>query len=128
MNSNLYKAPTIVGHNLRLKTLSVCCLLITLTLSSASYGHQGHIDQAASIACVDKKLSEACSYQNVHQDLYKGSCRSIMEKMICVRNEPIQKLETSFFEEQVTEEQVSEHQHFEHSHKSHEKQTTTSDH
>lgn len=71
--------------------LRILWVLSIVCASSNLLAHQGHVDDAATTACQNKTLSSQCSYQNSHRDLYKGYCRSIMDKMTCVRNQPIEK-------------------------------------
>ncbi|MFT2089762.1 hypothetical protein [Paraglaciecola sp. 2405UD69-4] len=60
-----------------------------------AYAHSGPLNELAIKACVQKQRSKACRYQGVHNDLYIGTCQHMAESLLCVRNQPIQQLDTS---------------------------------
>jgi len=65
-------------------------ILHSLCFSNSVLAHQGHIDAAAALVCEQKKVADECEYQNQRADIYKGSCRLIMDTMMCVRSKPIE--------------------------------------
>jgi hypothetical protein len=67
--------------------------------------HSGHINEKAVEACTEKARSEACQYNGGHDDLYIGSCQYMSTTLMCVRNQPIQKIESTEVESKET------HQH-----------------
>ncbi len=72
--------------------VSKSLMLLTFALllpASYSYAHSGSTTKAAWDACDNKSKSESCEYSGAHDDLYRGTCQSISQSMICVRNEPI---------------------------------------
>lgn len=71
-------------------------LFFTLLLSFPTFAHQGHIDDAAVLACNDKKVTDYCEYKNQVADRYKGSCRLMLETLMCVRNQPIERANNIF--------------------------------
>ncbi|MDP5039418.1 MAG: hypothetical protein NWQ26_00910, partial [Paraglaciecola sp.] len=48
------------------------------------------------LACNDKKVTDDCEYKNQVADRYKGSCRLMLETLICVRNQPIERANSIF--------------------------------
>ena len=79
-----------------------------LIASSSSYAHSGPMNKLALEVCEKKEKSQACQYEDGHSNLFIGSCQYISEKdLICVRNKPIQKVET---EKTETEEDLG-HNH-----------------
>ncbi len=42
-------------------------------------------------ACDGLTLGAPCSFENATHDTYRGSCRSISEALVCVRNQPIER-------------------------------------
>lgn len=84
---------------------TVVTLLFTTTLVQA---HSGPLSEIAVKACDIKSRSQSCQYEDGHQNLYIGSCQYMSETLMCVRNQPIQKIETDNTNEQDTAE---EHKH-----------------
>jgi hypothetical protein len=72
----------------RLPTVIVTCLLI----ASYAQAHSGHLNEKAVSVCHDKARSDDCQFEGGHQDLYIGSCQYMSDALMCVRNQPIQKL------------------------------------
>ena len=70
---------------------TVVTLLFTTTLVQA---HSGPLSEIAVKACDVKSRSQSCQYEDGHQNLYIGSCQYMSETLMCVRNQPIQKIET----------------------------------
>lgn len=60
-----------------------------LLLSGITFAHEGHNSSVPWQACEHKSLGEFCEYQNSKQDIYRGSCRKVVDDLICVRNKPI---------------------------------------
>ncbi|MEL0660377.1 hypothetical protein V6255_14655 [Psychromonas arctica] len=82
---------------------TVVTLLFTTTLVQA---HSGPLSEIAVKACDVKSRSQSCQYENDHQNLYIGSCQYMSETLMCVRNQPIQKIETN-----DNESTTKEHKH-----------------
>jgi hypothetical protein len=76
--------------NLIKRLPNVLCLFIATT--GILYAHDGHHISKAWEACEEKKLSDACSYTLQQNKQYNGTCRAVAEALICVRNQPIEKL------------------------------------
>ncbi|RVU84617.1 hypothetical protein EOL70_10170 [Leucothrix sargassi] len=53
--------------------------------------HSGAPNGAALLACEAKERSQACQYEGAHSDLYIGTCQYMPDRLLCVRNQPIQK-------------------------------------
>ena len=85
------------------------CLLalgvISLFVSNAALAHSGPLNKLALQACTEKARSQACQYEGVHNDLYIGTCQYMSSALMCVRNQPIQKIE----DEQPASDQTHEH-------------------
>jgi hypothetical protein len=67
-------------------------LIIMLSISYSVQGHEGHANPNSVKACHEKELSNSCEYILGKSKLYKGTCRLMSEKMMCVRNQPIEVL------------------------------------
>jgi hypothetical protein len=63
--------------------------LLLLGLSLNLWAHEGHSNTKAVEACHEKELSSGCAYI-LGKKLYKGSCRVIANKSMCVRSAPIE--------------------------------------
>ncbi|GAC16124.1 hypothetical protein [Aliiglaciecola lipolytica] len=61
-------------------------------LSLTSIAHQGHVDDTALQACVDKTKSQSCGYVSSSLQLHLGSCQQFKEHLICVRNKPFESI------------------------------------
>lgn len=55
--------------------------------------HSGLLNGAAVKACADKVKSQSCKYEGGHNDLYIGSCQYMADDLMCVRSQPIQKID-----------------------------------
>jgi len=62
-------------------------------ISVATYGHDGHLNDAPWRACDDQQIGDPCAYENAAKDVYRGTCRSMSDALMCVRNQPIEKSE-----------------------------------
>ena len=56
-------------------------------------GHADAVDRAAWTACETAALTDACEYTDHHGALYRGSCRSMSNTLLCVRTEPIERVD-----------------------------------
>jgi len=73
-------------------TLFMRLISLTIALAAcASYAHDGHNSPVPWQACDNKHPGDPCEYSNTSQDLYRGSCREVEHKLLCVRNQPIVK-------------------------------------
>lgn len=41
-------------------------------------------------ACEAKKTNDPCSFENLDHDVYRGTCQSMSNALVCVRNQPIE--------------------------------------
>ncbi|MBB1350231.1 MULTISPECIES: hypothetical protein [unclassified Pseudoalteromonas] len=55
--------------------------------------HAGPLNGVAVKACADKVKSQSCKYEGGHNDLYIGSCQYMADDLMCVRSQPIQKID-----------------------------------
>lgn len=65
-------------------TILLATLCPTLVLA-----HEGHVHSLATQACAGKEKMQTCQYTPDNKHLYQGSCQSISETLMCVRNKPI---------------------------------------
>ncbi len=74
----------------------VCALFAawTAVLPLAS-AHQGHSDRAPWEACDDRALGAPCHWENEAHALHIGTCRSVADALVCVRQRPIVRVEPS---------------------------------
>ncbi|MCQ8877241.1 hypothetical protein NQT69_04195 [Pseudoalteromonas shioyasakiensis] len=74
--------------NFLIKLFSTCLLLPT---SFATLSHAGHGTQAPWQACEEKQLNQTCSYES-HDAKATGTCQAMNQVLMCVRNQPLEKL------------------------------------
>lgn len=78
------------NHSRRANT---CALILIISVGLAAIlappadAHQGH-NHAPWRACESSQLGEACQWTS-HQLLYRGTCRGVQSRLVCVRNKPI---------------------------------------
>jgi hypothetical protein len=73
--------------------IALFCMVIasfTLLAHNPAFAHAGNLDQAPWHACEGLSLSAACSFENAAHDTHRGTCRSIADSLLCVRNQPIE--------------------------------------
>lgn len=63
---------------------------LTCLLTPVAGAHDSHTDDAMFRACDGKQLGTECSFENAHHDVFRGSCRSMSDTLVCVRNRPIE--------------------------------------
>tara|TARA_R110002060_G_scaffold77660_1_gene89406 strand:+ start:717 stop:1028 length:312 start_codon:yes stop_codon:yes gene_type:complete len=68
-------------------------ILASFLTANYSYAHAGPLNKLAVSACENKNKSNACSYEGTHNDLYIGTCQYMANDLMCVRNQPIQKIQ-----------------------------------
>ena len=56
---------------------------------SISLGAHEMVYEAPWEACEEAVRSDQCAYQNGDGDLFRGTCQSFNEALMCVRNQPI---------------------------------------
>lgn len=76
-------------------TITVFFVMTFIILNHNAQAHSGHLNEKAINACIDKTRSASCQFEGSHNDLYKGSCQYMVQTLSCVRNEPIQKIQTN---------------------------------
>jgi hypothetical protein len=75
---------------IRAYKLRTVLLMLVMSVSCTLHGHEGHANVRAVTACPEKQLADSCSYILSENKLHKGTCRSMAEKLMCVRNQPIE--------------------------------------
>lgn len=77
----------------------ISLLILLCVFSSSLYAHSWPLNKVSLKACIKKKKSQVCEYQGSHNDLYIGTCQYVSEnKLICVRNKPIKKINSNIIE------------------------------
>lgn len=74
-----------------------CRLLgaLCITFSTTAIAHDGHTNDKPWLACDARQIGDSCAYKNSANDVYRGTCRLMQEHLICVRNQPIEKADSS---------------------------------
>jgi hypothetical protein len=67
--------------------------IVSLLLVNNAYAHSIPLNKIAVKACENKARSATCEYEGGHHDLYIGTCQHMSSDLICVRNQPIKKIE-----------------------------------
>lgn len=73
--------------------LLLLAAITVLLIPSYVNAHSGPLNAIAVKACNEKEKSDACEYEGGHNDLYIGTCQYMASALMCVRNQPIQKVE-----------------------------------
>lgn len=61
-----------------------------LMASPTVQAHEGGFGNAVMWqACEAKKIKDPCSFENLDRDVYRGTCQSMSDALVCVRNQPI---------------------------------------
>lgn len=80
------------------KLNTIKSVLFTFSLISIPLpilAHSGHTHKAPWEACFDAKKDQTCEYKNADKDIFKGTCQVFSERLMCVRNSPIIKANSS---------------------------------
>ena len=64
--------------------------MIGVLMAPVASAHGNH-NQAPWQACESAERNAACSFEDGHGSLYKGTCQSFNDKLMCVRNQPVVK-------------------------------------
>ncbi|MEL0632589.1 hypothetical protein V6237_07400 [Pseudoalteromonas carrageenovora] len=76
--------------------INKCCLslfgMALLVPSTFLNAHSGPLNAIAVKACANKVKSQSCRYEGGHNDLYIGSCQYMADDLMCVRSQPIKKI------------------------------------
>jgi len=86
-----------------LKDIFSSTTLSLLLVTSYAHAHSGHLNEKAVSVCENKVRSDTCQYEGGHHDLYIGSCQYMSTTLMCVRNQPIQQIDST--------ETTSDHHH-----------------
>ena len=87
-----------------IKKLTIHSVIFVLaSLALQSQAHQGSHSDAPIVACKEKKLTNQCEYSNHDGDIYRGTCRSFSDVLMCVRNKPIIKAKKAAITESAQE-------------------------
>jgi len=73
------------------KTSVYSCLFLSIAaFCSPTLAHGPHVNSKPWAVCAQAKLGDVCSYTVHETRLYKGTCRSMSDTLMCVRNQPIE--------------------------------------
>lgn len=95
--------------------LAGLCLAVLLP-SVVAHAHRGMHNVGANKACAQQELGDDCSWTDAEHSRYIGTCRQVSEALLCVRNQPIQRLSASATSDSQAEHELGEHSHDAHSH------------
>jgi hypothetical protein len=58
----------------------------------AAWAHEGGLgNEVMWRACDGRQIDDACSFESVDHDVFRGTCQSMSKALVCVRNEPIER-------------------------------------
>ena len=64
---------------------------LLVVMSVVTLAHDGHVNDAPWRACDDLRVDDPCAFENATRYVYRGTCRSMSDELMCVRNQPIEK-------------------------------------
>ena len=64
-------------------------VLLFAGASRPALAHDGHTDRAPWDACSGRSLGERCAWDDAAHDLHIGTCRGVVQSLVCVRNRPV---------------------------------------
>lgn len=67
----------------------VGAVVLLASASRPALAHSGHTDRAPWDACSGRSLGERCAWDDAAHDLHVGTCRSVAQSLVCVRNKPV---------------------------------------
>ena len=65
------------------------CFGIRSWMPQLAHAHSSLINNKAWQVCENQEKSDACGYTDNLEDIYRGTCQLMSEKLLCVRNQPI---------------------------------------
>lgn len=83
-------------------SLSLCLL----PLSPPAFSHKGHGSNFPWAACENKEASQVCSYITPSDQKHIGTCQSMHNVLMCVRNKPIIDLNANAIKDAMAKENV----------------------
>lgn len=75
---------------MRISLFCMAFAVLSALATSTAWAHAGNLDQAPWHACEGLSLSTTCSFENAAHDVHRGTCRSVADTLVCVRNRPIE--------------------------------------
>lgn len=66
-------------------------IFLTLVIGSAAAHEGAHGNEEMWRVCEGKQFDNSCSFQNRSGDISRGSCQSMANHLVCVRNQPIER-------------------------------------
>lgn len=75
--------------------VAMLIVAISLLVLNNAYAHSIPLNKIAVKVCENKARSASCEYEGAHSDLYIGTCQYMSSDLLCVRNQPIKKIEAS---------------------------------
>ena len=71
--------------------LIILCGSLSFWLPQIASAHASILNNEARLVCENSMRSDSCEYTNNHEDIYRGTCQMMSDKLLCVRNQPIEK-------------------------------------
>lgn len=77
-------------HKAARNTLLIC--LVFFWVSNTAHAHEGSLgNEVMWQACDNHKINADCWFQSIDHDIFRGTCQSMSNALVCVRNQPIQR-------------------------------------
>ena len=75
----------------RLNVLGGLAAAVVLLAPVSALAHDGSVHAEPWEVCAEATLGDDCTWSNAQHDIYRGTCRSMSDRLLCVRNQPIQR-------------------------------------
>jgi len=74
--------------------LIIICGSLHYWLPQTVSAHASILNNDAWQVCENRTRSNSCEYTDNHENIYRGTCQVMSDKLLCVRNQPIEKADT----------------------------------
>ena len=72
------------------RLVNIVCIIFLSNISHV-FAHEGGFgNEVMWAACEAKKIDDQCSFQSLDHDIFRGTCQSMSNSLVCVRNQPIE--------------------------------------
>ncbi len=76
----------------RAEQLALLAGLLLGSVGGSAAAHEGGLgNEAMWNACEARAVDDGCSFRNHDLDLFRGTCQSMANALVCVRNQPIER-------------------------------------
>lgn len=66
--------------------------VVLLSATGTARAHEGGLgNQLMWSVCDVRKVDDHCSFESADHDVFRGSCQSMSNALVCVRNQPIER-------------------------------------